>query len=147
MSINMWIWIWLGIMVVTLIIELITVGLTSIWLTGGAVVALAAAFLNVPVPVQIGIFFVVTFILLFFTRPFAVRAIDSKKIKTNYEEIIGKEVRVLEDIDNEKETGKALHNGMEWTARAKDSKEHFKKDEIALVAEVSGVKLLLAKKV
>ena len=35
-----WLFLWLGVMVVTIVIEIITVGLTSIWLTGGALAAL-----------------------------------------------------------------------------------------------------------
>ena len=34
------VFLWLGLMVIFLIIELLTVGLTSIWLSGGALVAL-----------------------------------------------------------------------------------------------------------
>ena len=35
-----WMFVWLAVIVVTIIIEIITVGLTSIWLAGGALAAL-----------------------------------------------------------------------------------------------------------
>ena len=44
------------------------------------------------------------------------------------------------------ETGKAIFNGMEWTARALHDDEIFEVDEQAIVAEVVGVKLILRKK-
>ena len=43
-----WLFLWLGVMVVTIVIEIITVGLTSIWLTGGALAALIVCALGAP---------------------------------------------------------------------------------------------------
>ena len=48
---------WLGIMVTFLIIEAITVGLTTIWFAIGAFFAMIAAALGVMTPIQIVIFF------------------------------------------------------------------------------------------
>ena len=94
---------------------------------------------------QLAVFFVVTFILIYFTRPWALKYIESRKTATNYEEVIGKTVRIIEDVDNVKETGKAIYNGMEWTARAKEDTETFSMDEQARVVGVQGVKLILEK--
>ena len=71
---------------------------------------------------------------------------DSRKVATNYEECIGKEVRVLEEVNNRKETGKVLYNGMEWSARAVEDDEIFAKDEQAIVSEIRGVKMILKRK-
>lgn len=142
---NLWIWIWLAVVIVTLVIELLTVGLTSIWLTGGGLVALVIALLHGPVWLQIVAFFTVSFLLIYFTRPWAVRAIDSKRIKTNYEELLEKEVRILERVDNQQGTGKALYNGMEWSAKAAENDDIFEPEEIAVVSGISGVKLILKK--
>jgi membrane protein implicated in regulation of membrane protease activity len=71
--------------------------------------------------------------------------LESRKTITNYEEAIGKEVRVLEQVDNHLGTGKAMYNGIEWTARAEKEEETFAVDEQAKVVAVQGVKLILAK--
>ncbi len=44
---------------------------------------------------------------------------------TNYEEALGKDVRVIERVDNLKGTGKAMYNGMEWTARSEKRRGYF----------------------
>lgn len=144
-TMNDWVFIWLAVIILTIIIEIITVGLTAIWLTGGGIAALVVCLLGGHWGLQLAVFFVVTFILIYFTRPWALKYIESRKTATNYEEVIGKTVRIIEDVDNVKETGKAIYNGMEWTARAKEDTEKFSMDEQARVVGVQGVKLILEK--
>ena len=105
--------IWLGLILVFLIVEIITVGLTSIWLAGGALVALILNQLGVNLIWQIVAFFVVSVVLMVFTRPFAKKYINAGRTKTNYESIIGKTAKVTETIDNLKETGAAVVDGQE----------------------------------
>ena len=146
MTMNPWMITWLILAVVTLGVELMTVGLTSIWLTGGALAALLANALHAPVWLQVVIFFVVTFGLLYFTRPWAIKYLNNKRTRTNYEETIGREVRVIQRVDNHADTGRAIYNGMEWTARALNEDETFEEGTLAIVANVVGVKLILKRK-
>ena len=141
-----WIYIWLVLLIGAILLEIITVGLTSIWMAGGALVALIIAALGGPTWLQVISFFVVTFVLLFFTRPWAVKYLNTKRVRTNYEETIGKEVRVIERVDNHMETGKVIYNGMEWTARSSEDEEIFEADEFAIVENVVGVKLIIKRK-
>lgn len=142
---DQWLFLWLGVIIVTIVVEIITVGLTSIWLTGGALVALIVCALGGHWGLQLTAFFVVTFLLLYFTRPWAIKHINSNKIKTNYEEAIGREVRITEQVDNRQGTGKAIYNGMEWTARSSDDDTIFEPEEQAKVTAVQGVKLIVEK--
>ena len=64
---------WLGLLVVLLVIEIITLGLTTIWFAGGALVAFVASALGANMIVQIVLFLGVSFIMLYFTRPVAVK--------------------------------------------------------------------------
>ena len=80
-----------------------------------------------------------------FTRPFAKKYINSGRTKTNYESTIGKTAKVTEVIDNLNETGTALVDGQEWTARAKNPQEVIGKDEIVRVTDIIGVKLIVEK--
>lgn len=144
-SMDQWVFIWLAVIVVTIVIEIITVGLTSIWLTGGGLAALVVCLLGGHWGLQLAVFFIVTFVLIYFTRPWALKYIESRKTATNYEEVIGKTVRIIEAVDNVRETGKAIYNGMEWTARAEEDAETFSVDEQARVVKVQGVKLILEK--
>ena len=128
---------WLALFVILLIIEIITVGLATIWFAGGSMAALIVAAVGGPVWLQ------VSFILLFFTRPWAVKYLNPHKTRTNYEDAIGKTVRVTMKIDNIEETGTAVLNGQEWTARSNDDAVTIEADTTAEVVAISGVKLIV----
>lgn len=136
---------WLVLLIILLIIEIITIGLTSIWAAGGALAALILNILGIPFLWQVVVFFAVTFILLCFTRPFAVRFINNQREKTNYEGIIGKTIRIAETVDNISQSGMAVVNGQEWTVRAEKEEEVLKPGTLAKVVNISGVKLIVRK--
>lgn len=135
--------VWLILIIVFLILEIATVGLTSIWFAGGALAALILNLLGAGPVWQIAVFFIVSAVLLIFTRPFAQKYINSNRTKTNYEEVIGKLVKVTEKIDNMNETGTAVVNGQEWTARAKNPQDIIEASSIVRVVEIKGVKLIV----
>ena len=60
--------IWLGLFILLLVIEIITVGLTTIWFAQGALAALAANVMGADLIIQIIIFLAVSVVLLIFTR-------------------------------------------------------------------------------
>ena len=137
--------IWLALIIIFIVIEIATVGLTSIWLAGGALVAFILNFIGVDLVWQVIAFFVVSIVLMVFKRPFAKKYINKDRTKTNYEEVIGKTVKVTEKIDDLNETGTAVYNGQEWTARAKNPTEIFEPGSFAKVVDVMGVKLIVEK--
>ena len=77
------VFIWLGLLIVFLIIEIATVGLTTIWLAGGALVALILELAGLSIWWQVWGFLIVSFVLIVFTRPFAAKYINSHHEKTN----------------------------------------------------------------
>lgn len=137
--------IWLGLLILFLVIEIATVGLTTIWMAGGALVALFLELAGLNIGWQIGAFLVISFVLLVFTRPFAMKYINSHHEKTNYEGIIGKVVRITEKVDNLQETGTAIVNGLEWMTRTEKDGETLNPGDLAKVVRISGVKLIVRK--
>ena len=137
--------IWLGLFIILIIIELFTVGLTTIWFAGGSLAALLANILGADIPIQVLVFLAVSCILLTFTRPWAVRHLNKKRVKTNYESEIGKVIKLTERVDNINQTGKSVVNGQEWTVRSKDDGEILEEGTLAKVVAVSGVKLIVEK--
>ena len=91
------------------------------------------------------VFLAVSFVLLIFTRPFAAKYVNAHHVKTNCDELIGSVVKVTETVDNFAQTGTAIAQGKEWTARCKSDKDRIEKDSLAKVAAISGVKLILEK--
>ena len=136
---------WFGLLVVLIVIEIFTLGLTTIWFAGGALIAWLMALLDLPFIIQGILFVVVSIVLLIFTRPIAVRYFNSKRVKTNADTNIGKTVRVTKAINNLKSEGQVVVGGMEWTARSTDDTVTFAVDEMVRVAAIEGVKLMVEK--
>ena len=136
---------WLILMVICIVFEIATVGLVSIWFAGGALIACFLAMANIHVVIQVIVFLVVSLLLLIVTKPMAKEWINKDRVRTNYEGVIGKVVRVTERVDNINETGTALINGQEWTARSKNDNIILEQGEVAQVVNISGVKLILKK--
>lgn len=140
------VWIWLGLLVLFIVFELITTSLTTIWFAGGALVAFVMALVELPVWAQIVAFFVVSIVLLIFTRPFLTKFLKVGGEKTNVDSLIGQTARVIVDINNNDSIGYALVGGQEWTARAENDKDIIPKDTLVEIVGVSGVKLIVRRK-
>lgn len=139
-------WFWFGLALLLLVIELVTVGLTTIWFCLGALFAGVTAALGGGLPLQLAVFLIVSVVLFLFTRPLAIRYLNTDRVRTNYEREIGKIVILTEDVDNLRQTGRAQLDGKEWTVRAADDAQCFKKGEHVVVKGISGVKLLVERR-
>ena len=135
--------VWLAVMIILIVLEIITVGLTTIWFAGGALVAMFVSALGGGTILQIAVFLVVSFVLVIFTRPWAMKYIKTNHVKTNYEGIIGKVVRMTQDVDNLNGTGCAVVNGQEWTVRATEDEKKITAGTLVKVVNISGVKLIV----
>ena len=140
---------WLIAVAVLILIEILTMGLTTIWFAGGALAAFLMALLNAPSILQIIAFIIVSFVLLMFTRPLALKLFNQKRERTNADALIGKEARVLEEINNFKGTGRVDVAGQEWTARQtvqSNNEESIMPGEAVEITAISGVKLMVKPK-
>lgn len=135
--------IWLVILILLVVIEIFTLGLTTIWFAGGALIAIIAAALGGPVWLQILLAGIVSAVLLFFTRPIAVKYFNRGREKTNAESLVGRQAIVTGEIDNLLGTGKVAVNGMEWTARSIADGQKISPGEVVTIRGISGVKLLV----
>lgn len=137
--------IWLGILAVLLVIEALTAGLTTIWFAGGALIALLAGLAGAEIWLQVILFLAVSFLLLIFTRPAAVRFMNRKTEATNVDALIGRQAVVREAIHNLRETGLVRVDGLDWMARTKDPEQIIEKDAVVRILEINGVKLIVEK--
>ena len=136
---------WLILFVILLVIEILTMGLTTVWFAGGALVAFILAFVGFGLPVQIIVFLVVSIGLLVLTRPIAMKFFNQERQKTNAESLIGQKAVVLETIDTLHGTGRAEVNGMEWSAKTDDTDEIISPGEVVVIEGIQGVKLIVKK--
>jgi len=135
--------IWLGLVAVLLVIEALTVGLTTIWFAGGALAAAIAAWAGVGQIVQWILFIVVSLVLLIFTRPVAVRYMNRGVEKTNVERLIGQKAIVIQKVDNLSQTGQVRVGDVEWMARTRSDHVQSPEKAVAVIKEVQGVKLIV----
>lgn len=146
MSLSM-IQIWLIAIALLLLVEFATSALTTIWFAGGALIALICAFFGGPVWLQVILFIAGSIVLLFLTRPLAVKLMNKGAVRTNADSLIGKEAVVTERIDNLQSTGTVQINGQVWTARSVNPEHRIEKDEIVMVRAIEGVKLIVGKRI
>lgn len=134
--------VWLVILAVMIVIEIATLGLTTIWFGIGAIGAAVVAWMGYGIWVQLAVFAVLSVIAMALCRPFAMKYLNKEKEKTNIDDVVGKTVVVSRQIDNEMATGEVKLNGMEWTARSEDGRV-IPENERVTVVSVNGVKLIV----
>lgn len=137
--------VWVVIMVVFLVVEAATAGLTCIWFAIGALAALIAALFGAPIWLQLVWFFVVSVVTLYFTRPLVLKYVNSRSQPTNADMVIGKEALVTEAIDNVESAGAVAVGGKAWTARSENG-EPIEVGSIVTVLRIEGVKLIVSAK-
>lgn len=135
--------IWLVILVALIVIEIFTLGLTTIWFAGGALAAIVVAALGGPVWLQVLVMIIVSAVLLFFTRPVAVKYFNRDRERTNAESLVGRQAIVLSEINNLQGIGQVTVNGMEWTARTIMDGQTIEPGEVVIIRGINGVKLLV----
>lgn len=135
--------IWLVILVICLVIEIITLGLTTIWFAIGALASTVGALCGFPLWAQNTVFVVVSFLFLLFTRPVAVKYFNKDRIRTNAESLIGKVGIVISEIDNLQGIGQITVGGQEWSARSIEEGVTFPVGVVVEIAAIQGVKLMV----
>ena len=92
---------------------------------------------------QLVVFLIVSFVLLLFTRPLAIRFVNRETVKTNVDGLIGRKAKVIKKIDNNEPSGAAVIDGQEWTARSADEAVTIPVGTHVVIKEVRGVKLIV----
>lgn len=134
---------WMVLLILCIGIEVLTLGLTTIWFAAGALVAIFAALLQAPIFIQVILFLVVSLLSLFFTRPIAVKYFNRDRVKTNVESMVGRQAIVTGEIDNLQAMGQVTVGGQEWSARSWDDKVRIPAGAVVVVVAISGVKLIV----
>lgn len=142
MPINMTVF-WLAVLVILVVIELFTMGLTTIWFAGGALVAALISIPGLPVSLQIFAFLAVSAVLLYFTRPVAVKYFNRDRVRTNIESMVGRQAIVISEINNLEGVGQVNTGGMEWSARSSYNNVVLPVGAVVTILGVDGVKLIV----
>ena len=134
--------IWGALIVIFLIVEGATAGLTSIWFAIGAAAGLIASLCHAPVWLQALLFAAVSAVTLWLTRPLVKKYINGRTEATNADRVLGMTGYVTEDIDNLTAEGAVHMGGKTWTARSVNG-EKIPKGTLVRAEKIEGVKLMV----
>lgn len=132
--------IWIFIAIVFVILELITATFFLVWFGVGSVVAAILNYLGFDIYVQFAGFVIVSFVLVLLTRRFADRITPESSKKTTAERLIGKNAKVLRQIDEN--TFVVSVNGEEWSAHTNDE---VNLDDTVKVVGINSIILIIEK--
>lgn len=135
--------VWIVLLVIFVMVELLTMGLTTIWFAGGSMVGLVLALIGVPVWGQVIAALIVSIVLLLTTRPIAIKYFNKDRIRTNAESLIGHIGIVMTEIDNIQGVGLVNVGGQEWSARSDDDSKIIPAGSVVEILAISGVKLIV----
>ena len=130
-------WVWVAVTIICVVIESLTLALTTIWFGISAFVLVFLAFTPLPFVAQVFIFVALALVLLIFTRPVVKKKLSQKQIATNYERVIGQIAVVTKKI-TALDKGAIKINGMEWTAAVKEDIV-LEKGSKCIIEEIAGV--------
>lgn len=109
-------YLWIGIFLFSLLIELLTVSLISIWFSIGAIAAFIAEYLGYSLGIQWIFFALVSFIFVLATKPFTKKVLQKKLEKTNIDAWTGQSVEVLKEI-GPNQMGEVKKDGIIYDAK------------------------------
>ena len=134
---------WFIVAAALMLVEMATLGLTTIWFAAGAIAAGFLRMAGLELWVQITAFVLVSLLLLLMTRPWASRYLNSHTEKTNADSLIGLNCLTLTDIDNLTGSGSAMVRGLEWSAGSVTDGMIIPAGTKVRIVSISGVKLIV----
>ena len=121
MEIKIW-WLWMALAAIFVIGEIFTAGFFILWFGIGAAAAGVLAVLGLGAGWQLGAFVVVSGVLFAVSRKFSERFTKKQPPGIGADRFIGKEGVVLEEIDNDNNTGRVRLGKEEWRAEGNTEK-------------------------
>lgn len=139
-------YIWLMILIVSVIVEIATTDLTSVWFAAGATTSLIVnLFLKDKlIIVQIAIFAVVSILAIVLLRPVLKKKMNAEKVPTNADALIGKTAIVTTSI-SDNFPGSIKIEGIEWTAICNG--KSFEVGDLVEIVEITGNTILVKEKI
>ena len=133
---------WLVFMIITAVLEAVTVQLVSIWFTVGSLAACITSMFTDNLWIQIIVFVVFSGLALLATRPLAKRVRERDPERTNADRHIGESGIVVVEIDNDNATGQVRVGSSVWSAQSADG-SIIPPDTRVIVRDIRGVRLIV----
>ena len=139
-------WFWLAITIICIVIESLTLNLTTIWFALSGLLLVFISFIPFSIKWQFLIFIVVSLLLLIFTRPIALRHFKFRRTETNVNALIGQKVIISAPISHFQK-GAVKINGIEWSASCDDlgAEDTIQPGQECIIKEIRGVTAIVQK--
>lgn len=134
---------WFLIFLILIIVEVLTINLSTIWFIIGSVFAFFSSFFTRNLNYQIIVFIVFTIISIILTKRFLTKVSNFKKINTNVDSIIGRTCLVTKDINNLLNQGEIVIDKNIWSALSKDDNVVIKEGTKVKICDIKGVKVIV----
>ena len=139
-------WVWLAVICLSLILEFVSVSMTSVWFAVGALVSLILSACKVDLLWQVVVFVLVSLAFLLSFRKLALKfLLKNSNEKTNSSAFIGKDYILLEDI-TPLNVGTIKIDGVSWSCVCEDQTQTILAGAVVTVKEIKGNKLVVAQK-
>ena len=139
-----WVYIWLGVVVVSLILEFVTMELVSFWVSIGGFIGMILALCGVNYIVQLVVAIAISIACILGLRKVTLKFLNKNQDKTNLDLAVGTNVKLLEDVTEEK-NGSAKYNGIVWSVKCEDETKKIKAGTFVEIVKVEGNKLIVKK--
>jgi membrane protein implicated in regulation of membrane protease activity len=136
---------WFVLLILFVVGEAATVGLTSVWFAVGALGALLCAAAGCSIWVQIVVFLVLSGASLALVRPLTEKFLAPSYSATNADRVVGREAMVIQTIDNLRGQGQVNIAGQVWTARS-EGDATIPEGTLVSVLRIEGVKVFVTPK-
>lgn len=134
---------WTIVLVISVIVEAITIDLVSIWFGLGAVAALIGEACGLSQIIQVVLFAVISIIAIVVTRPLAKKYLRGNIVKTNLDRIVGKHCLVTETITPDNR-GEVKVMGSLWSAASLNNVT-IEAGQYAEVVSIEGAHVIVRK--
>ncbi|MEJ2722488.1 MAG: NfeD family protein [bacterium] len=114
---NIW-WLWMILAAVFVVGEIFTAAFFLLWFGVGAAVSGFLALMGASAGWQLGVFVVVSLVLVVVSRRFAERVTKRQPPGIGADRFVGNECIVLETVDNSRNTGRVRMGREEWRAES-----------------------------
>ena len=134
---------WFLIFLILIIVEVLTINLSTVWFIIGSVFAFFSSFFTRNLNYQIIVFIVFTIISIILTKRFLTKVSNFKKINTNVDSIIGRTCLVTKDINNLSNQGEIVIDKNIWSALSKDDNVIIREGTKVKICDIKGVKVIV----
>ncbi len=128
----MWIWIWLAVIVLSMVVEFVTMEMVSIWFVLGGLVALIMAGCGVSLVWQVIAMIVISAASMLGFRKLALKLLKKDNQATNLDRTFGQKTKLLTDITDDS-LGTIKVNGLVYNAKSEDGSNIASGAEVELI--------------